>query len=219
MGENHTSSQPALEQEYAQQKLTMIEQQIRPAGVLDEHVLSAMLRVKREQFVPSEFAALAYSDTRIPLPCDQEMLSPVMVGQMLQALEIKPRHRILEIGTGSGYLSACLSLLGHSVHTVEYHEPLHLQAQIHLKDYRNIELHHADALKTKLPMSDIVVVTASCEEIPQAFLNVTNPEGRLLMVIGKNDDPIQRATLVNLCQDHPLPLEIFDAWLPTLIRS
>ena len=197
----------------------MIEQQVRPSNVLDERVLQSMMGVAREKFVPERFSALAYSETRIPLECHQEMIPPSLVGRFLQALDIKPRHRILEIGTGSGYISACLSLLGKKVTSIEYHEPLYNNACANLEAYRNVELLHGNALEAKLPTVDIVIVNASCAAPPERLLHAIGPEGRGLFTIGNLDEPIMAATIVEMKAGNPFHRKELETWLPPLITN
>ncbi|MCA8837044.1 MAG: protein-L-isoaspartate O-methyltransferase [Gammaproteobacteria bacterium] len=202
---------------FIQQRANMIEQQVRPWSVLDDKVLGVMNDIPRENFVPEHFRALAYSETRIPLSCCQEMIPPAVAGRILQALEIKPRHRILEIGTGSGYISACLSRLGNKVTSIEFHEPVFNQARLNLARCTNVDLRCGDALKIDLPEADIVVVNASMAVAPERILNTIGLEGRALIVLGSADDPVMRATVIEMRSGNPLHRQIFDTWLPPLI--
>jgi protein-L-isoaspartate(D-aspartate) O-methyltransferase len=102
----------------------MISQQVRTWEVLDERVLEAMHSVPREVFVPAAWRSLAFADCALPLPCGKHMLTPMLVGRIMQALEVHPGGQVLEIGTGSGYLSACLAAMGASVHSMELHAEL-----------------------------------------------------------------------------------------------
>src|SRR5579862_3234643 len=102
----------------------MIEQQVRAWDVLDERILRTLHVVPRERFVPEGWRELAFADTEIPLPCGKRMLRPMLVGKLLQALSTQPGEQVLEIGTGSGYVSACLAQLGAKVRSLELHEEL-----------------------------------------------------------------------------------------------
>ena len=102
-----------------QARFNMIEQQIRPWDVLDQRVLDVMNSIPREQFVPENCRSLAFADTSIPLGHDQVMMPPKLEGRLLQALAIKPDDSVLEIGTGSGYLTACLASLGKQVTSID----------------------------------------------------------------------------------------------------
>jgi protein-L-isoaspartate(D-aspartate) O-methyltransferase len=111
----------------------MIAQQVRTWEVLDGRVLEAMHSVPRELFVPAPWRSLAYADCALPLACGKHMLTPMLAGRILQALEIQPGDQALEIGTGSGYLTACLAALGASVQSLELHAELADQARSNLR--------------------------------------------------------------------------------------
>ena len=100
-------------------RFNMIEQQIRPWDVLDDQVLETLTNTPREDFVPERYRALAFSDISVPLPHDQVMMPPKLEGRLLQSLLLEPTDSVLEIGTGSGYLTACLAKLAGSVHSVD----------------------------------------------------------------------------------------------------
>ena len=102
-----------------QARYNMIEQQIRPWDVLDDQVLGVLSVTPREDFVPPQYSALAFSDISIPIGNDQYMMPPKLEGKLLQSLAIRPTDSILEIGTGSAYLTACLARIGQSVHSVD----------------------------------------------------------------------------------------------------
>src|SRR5579862_1180675 len=111
----------------------MIEQQVRAWDVLDERILRALRVVPRERFVPERWRELAFADTEIPLPCSKRMLRPMLVGRILQALGVQSGEQVLEIGTGSGYVSACLAQLGGRVHSLELHDELVAAARANLR--------------------------------------------------------------------------------------
>src|SRR5580765_6313964 len=115
-------SKPMLNSEAESEQ--MISQQVRAWEVLDRRVLDAMHSIAREPFVPAPWRSLAYADCALPLACGKHMLTPMLAGRMLQALEIQPGDQALEIGTGSGYLTACLAALGATVQSLELHEEL-----------------------------------------------------------------------------------------------
>ena len=113
-------------------RLNMIEQQIRPWNVINDDVLAVMQQVPREFFVPENYHDLAFADIEIPLIGEQKMMAPKIEAHMLQALDIKPGERVLEIGTGSGYITACLAWLSGDVTSFEIHPELAETAKKHL---------------------------------------------------------------------------------------
>lgn len=179
-------------------RFNMIEQQIRTWEVLDNRVLEVMQKIPREMFVPDNYQQLAFADIEIPLPAGQTMLAPKVVGRILQALDINPDDRILEIGTGSGYLTACLSQLGNAVISVEINEEIHRLAQRNLDklDINNVTLKVGDAADgwTQDASFDVIVVTASLPFCNNCFGNMLQNSGRLFVVIGK--EPTMDAKLV-----------------------
>src|SRR5258706_4835404 len=124
----------------------MISQQVRTWDVLDTRTLTALRQVQRERFVPAAWRSLAYADCALPLAFGKHMLTPMLAGRILQALDVKPGDQVLEIGTGSGYLSACLAALGGSVQTLELHGALATAARSNLRaaGFEGIEVTTAD---------------------------------------------------------------------------
>ena len=174
----------------------MVEQQIRTWDVFDADVLAAFQQVPKDRFVPESCTDVAYADTEIPLPHDQCMLRPNIVGRMLQAVDIKPTDDVLEIGTGTGYLTACLSTLASKVVSVDIFPEFVESAKARLDDMglENVDVACMDALR-ELPdgQFDVVVATGSVPERNDRFVGLLKPGGRLFLVIGKS--PLMRATL------------------------
>ncbi len=131
-------------------RFNMIEQQVRTWDVLDQRVLDTMSTIPREAFVPERYAALAFADTHVPLGQGQVMMDPKLEGRLLQALDIKPGDTVLEVGTGSGYLTACLASLGRQVTSIDIiSEFTHAAAaKLAAHDYQNVHLETGDALAT-----------------------------------------------------------------------
>lgn len=183
---------------YEQARFNMIEQQIRPWEVLDMQVLELMGSMPREVFVPSPFQGLAYADIEIPLGNDQSMMFPKIEGRLLQALSIQPNDRVLEIGTGSGYLTACLANLAIQVISLEIDQELLTHAEACLKEQHvtNVELRCEDGLsgETEGGPFDVIAVTGSLPMIPDALLRQLNVGGRLFAVVG--EAPAMEGTLV-----------------------
>jgi protein-L-isoaspartate(D-aspartate) O-methyltransferase len=176
----------------------MVEQQVRTWDVLDDRILDAMRAVPREQFVPSAWRSLAYADCELPLPCGKRMLRPMIVGRILQALEVQPAERVLEIGTGSGYLTACLAQLGARVRSLELHEPIASQARENLGTLgasAPVEVITADAMTlAEQSAYDVLVLTASLPLYVPQFQQALRPGGRMFVVIGAHEP--QQACLV-----------------------
>lgn len=177
----------------------MLGQQIRAWEVLDERVLEVLGAVPRERFVPEAFRELAFADTEIPLGHEQSMMAPKVEGRMLQALDIKPIDRILEVGTGSGYITACLSRLGAHVTSVDIHGEFVEAAAQKLSEHgvSNVELETADAMTmSSSPAFDVVAVTGSVPELDEHFVRMLRPQGRLFIVVGRA--PAMEAQLVTM---------------------
>lgn len=171
-------------------RFNMVEQQIRPWDVLDPRVLQVLETIHREDFVPVRYRKLAFADLEIPLSHGQCMMRPKIEGRMLQALELKEDETVLEIGTGSGFISACLSMLARHVVSVDCHQDLLSEADMRLADHGsdNVELFHGDVMRGWQPelAHDVVVVTGSVPSIPEVFRGWVNPGGRLFVVTGES---------------------------------
>ncbi|HFE48045.1 MAG TPA: protein-L-isoaspartate O-methyltransferase [Chromatiaceae bacterium] len=169
-------------------RFNMVEQQVRPWEVLDDRVLNLLLELPRELFVPAAYRGLAYADTAIPLGHGHAMLEPRLVGRMVQALDIVPGDRILEIGTGSGYVTACLARLGEHVLSWEIHEDLAEQARANLRaaEVSNIEVHTGDGLNSAIDEGpfDALIVTGSCPTYPEHLEALIKTGGRMMVVVG-----------------------------------
>ena len=176
----------------------MIEQQIRPWDVLDERVLDVFREMPRDRFMPETYRALAYSDVEIPIGHGERTMKPVVEGRLLQALELTGNERVLEIGTGSGFIAACLSRLAQSVVSVERHADLSAQAGQRLNDagVDNVQLVVADALAGFDPGArfDAIAVTGAVDVVPSQCLDWLAPGGRLFVVRGRS--PVMEAVLV-----------------------
>ncbi len=200
-------------------RFNMVEQQIRPWEVLDGRVLELLETIQREDFVPVRYRKLAFADIDIPLDCGQVMMRPKIEARMLQALDIQPDETVLEIGTGSGFVTACLANLAKHVVSVEIHEALHREAAAKLADkgVRNVELFVGDAMGGWQPEQahDVVVVTGSVPEVPEAFLGWVNPGGRLFVVRGQS--PAMEALLMTRVGVTEWTVEsLFETDLPAL---
>jgi protein-L-isoaspartate(D-aspartate) O-methyltransferase len=165
----------------------MVEQQVRAWSVLDLKVLEVMDHVAREQFVPAAFRDVAYADMRVPLGHGQSMLAPKVEGRILQALEVQPQDRVLEVGTGSGYFAACLAQLGGSVRSIEIVQELADTARANLERYgaRSVTVECADAMTLDQEAAyDVVAVTGSLPIYDTRFERALAEGGRLFVTVG-----------------------------------
>lgn len=185
-----------------QARFNMLQQQIRPWDVVDDRVIGVMQEIPREHFVPNNYQQLAFSDTEIPLGHDQYMMEPKIEARMLQALAIKSSDRILEIGTGSGFVTACLASLGAKVVSVDIHSDFVESAREKLAalSISNVDLHTADAVQDAIPGSpfDVIAITASLPEPTDRFAHMLEPGGRLFSIVGDGEMmDVQLVTRVN----------------------
>jgi protein-L-isoaspartate(D-aspartate) O-methyltransferase len=178
--------------EYAALRREMIETQIRKRGVSSPRVLEAMAALPRHEFVSEQFRAEAYADKPLPIGEGQTISQPFMVAAMTEALELNGDEHVLEIGAGSGYQSAVLSLLARDVITVESRTPLALAAQERLTrlGYANVHVHNGDG-SAGFPEAapyDAILVTAGAPEIPAVFVDQLREGGRLVIPIGDQEN-------------------------------
>ncbi len=175
----------------------MVKQQARAWDVLDQNVLAVLSDVPRERFVPAGFESLAFADTEIPIGHDQKMMTPTIEGRVLQALRLTGGERVLEIGTGSGFLTACLAQLSEHVTSIDIHDDFLAAAQTCLSDsgFDNVDLVGMDGTQ-ELPQGpfDAIAVTGSIQTFDQRLVDALTVGGKLFVVIG--DAPAMHATLV-----------------------
>jgi protein-L-isoaspartate(D-aspartate) O-methyltransferase len=181
-------------------RFNMIEQQIRPWEVLDPAVLGLLATVRREDFVPPAYQAMAFVDTQVPLPGGRCMLEPRVEARLLQELQVQRHEKVLEIGTGSGFMAALLGHRAQQVITLEWDARLAAAAADNLKraDLTNVAVRTVGAsecargLPAEAPF-DAILLSGSVAEVPRALLEQLKPGGRLLAIVG--DEPIMRARL------------------------
>jgi len=176
----------------------MIDQQVRAWTVLDPDVLEVLAATPREQFVPGDYRSLAFADTEIPLGHGEAMMTPTVEGRVLQALALEPGDRVLEIGTGSGYLTACLATLARSVTSIDIHDDFVRSAarKLAAAGIDNVVLRTMDAMH-ELPEGrfDAIAVTGSIAIFDTRFVDVLDPGGRMFVVVGS--PPVMDARLVH----------------------
>ena len=200
-------------------RFNMIAQQIRPWDVNDDRVLDVMQSLPRENFVPEAYAGLAYADIEIPLGSGEVMLSPKIEARMMQALDIKPTDHILEIGTGSGYLTACLAKLGNFVVSYDQHGAMTAIARENLDQLgiKNIRLETGNIFTTKLPAQsfDVIAITGSLPAYNKELQGLLKNGGRMFSILGA--DPVMEAMLfVQVDQDHLSHQSLFETSVPAL---
>lgn len=190
---------------FEQARFNMIEQQIRPWNVLDTEVLELLSAVKREDFVPPAHKALAFADMELPLRPGEEalrlgqcMLAPKVEARMLQDLAIAPTEKVLEIGTGSGYMAALLAQRAQRVISLEIEPELVTLARANLQKagILNAEVRQGDGAKG-VPVEgpfDVIVLSGSVAEVPHKLLEHLKRGGRLMAIVG--EAPVMRATLI-----------------------
>ncbi len=205
-------------------RFNMIEQQIRPWEVLDRRVLDTMLEVPREVYVPDAYRGLAFADIEIPIGHGEHMMAPKIEARMLQALAIQPTDQVLEIGTGSGFVTACLARLGARVTSVDIHADMIDQARARLEgeNVTNVELHHQDALAGPLPNApfDVIAVTGSLplRENAREFEQQLTIGGRLFVVTGES--PVMEALLITRIGENEFRVEsLFETDLAGLANA
>jgi protein-L-isoaspartate(D-aspartate) O-methyltransferase len=170
----------------------MVERQLRKRGIRDERVLAAMLAVPRHEFVAPELAGEAYGDRPLPIGQSQTISQPFMVAAMAEALGLSGGERVLEIGAGSGYQAAVLSLLASEVHTVELHEDLASEAAERLRrlGYANVHVHVGDGTLgwPEAGPFDAIIVTAAAPDVPPPLMAQLAEGGRLIIPVGNADE-------------------------------
>ena len=205
-----------------QARFNMIEQQIRPWDVPDQTVLDLISQTPREKFVPEEYQHLAFSDTNIPVGHGQTMMSPKVEARMLQALKIQPHEQVLEIGTGSGYVTALLAQLAESVTSEEYYTDLSAQAAQRLKamSFENVELVVTDSLKNRQFFNryNVIVMTGSLPTFDTIFQEQLKIGGRLFVIVGES--PVMETRLITRVSEREWQEEsLFETDLPSLIGA
>jgi len=202
-------------------RFNMVEQQIRPWDVLDANVLDLLKKVKREHFVPADKQSLAFMDVEIPLGHGVAMWSPKLEARAVQALKLKPTDRVLEVGTGSGYLTALMSRMVQHVTSVELVQELSDRAA------RSLAAHHYDNITLEVGDAssgwgsekyDAIVLTGSVPMPPESFYQMLNVGGRLFAIVG--DAPAMQAKLVTCVSPGIFETTtLFETSVPLLVNA
>ncbi len=212
--------------DFEKARFLMVEQQIRTWEVLDQGVLDLLFAVKREDFVPIAYRSLAFVDMEIPLDHQQTMMAPKLEARILQEVAPKSNERVLEIGTGSGYLTALLAKQAESVTSIDIFENFSLAAAATLARIGviNVHLKTGDAAESAVSILasretfDVIVLAGSVPMLPKAYLDMLNLNGRLFAVVG--DAPAMKATLFTNTGDTAFTADdLFETVLTPLINA
>jgi protein-L-isoaspartate(D-aspartate) O-methyltransferase len=205
--------------EFEQARVNMVESQVRTWEVLDQSVLDLLLVVRREEFVPGKYRAVAFADMEIPLGHGEVMLAPKLEARMVQELGIRKTDKVLEVGTGSGYVTALCAKLGGQVVSAERIPEFSQSAARKLAGHgiRNVQLVVGEAAEG-WPSSgpyDAILLTGSLPFLPDSLRNQLSPGGRLLAVVG--DPPVMTAMLVTRISEHAFnSVGLFETSIPPL---
>ena len=202
-------------------RLQMVNQQVRGWNVYDEDVLEMLRELPREHFVPDAFTSLAFADIALPIGHGEYMMTPTIEGRLLQALGLDGDENVLEIGTGSGFMTACLARLAAHVTSVEIHADFIESAAGKLADEKidNVELRQMDAMQ-ELPEGqfDAIAVTGSIQSFDPRFVEALSPQGRLFVVVG--DGPTMHAKLIERTEEHDWQtVSLFETELAPLVHG
>jgi protein-L-isoaspartate(D-aspartate) O-methyltransferase len=205
--------------DFERARANMIEQQIRPAGVLDARVLDVLYEVRREDFVPDAYRNLAFADMEIPLGFGASMLAPKLEARIVQEVSAQPDDVVLEVGTGSGYTTALFARLAKHVYSVEIVPELSRAAAAKFAAHgiTNVTLEIGDAASgwNKHAPYDVIAVSNSLPVLPPSFLDGLAPGGRMFAVVG--DGPAMKATLIaKLTKDSHRTMHLFETRIPPL---
>lgn len=200
----------------------MVEQQVRAWDVLDMRVLGVIENLPRERFVPERFQELAFADTAIPLAHEQVMMTPKVEGRLIQALNPQPGERALEIGTGSGFLTACLARMGAEVLSLDIFPDFTEQAAATLKSLgiRKVKFDTQDGTRPELGKKrfDVIAVTGSLPVYVDNYAQSLSIGGRLFVIVGES--PVMEALLITRVSDTGWSRKsLFETDLPALINA
>ena len=179
---------PSAPSDFAVEHERMVQQQLRTRGIKDERVLAALAKVPREEFVPQDSRAASYEDGPLPIGYDQTISQPYIVAFMTEKLQPKPDHRVLEVGTGSGYQAAVLAELVADVYTIEIVEPLAKNAEATLQrlGYKNVHVKVGDGYRgwPEHAPFDAITVTCAPDHVPHPLIEQLKEGGRMIIPVG-----------------------------------
>lgn len=191
---NCSDKQDSEDDKYSGQRKTMVEKQIKNRGISNKKVLDAMMNVPRHKFVPEEYKRYSYDDRPLPIGYNQTISQPYIVAYMTEILNPDLSKKILEIGTGSGYQAAILSLLYKDVYTIEIIEALGEKATkaFHEAGYKNIKVKIGDGYKGWIENSpyDAIIVTCAPTDIPQPLVEQLAEGGKMIIPVGEYSDQV-----------------------------
>ena len=202
-------------------RLQMVNQQVRGWNVYDERVLAMLREMPREHFVSDGFESLAFADLAIPLGHGEHMMTPTIEGRVLQALGLRGGETVLEIGTGSAFMTACLAKLSAQVTSVDIYDDFIESARrkLEAEGIENVKLMQMDATQ-ELPAGefDAIAVTGSIQAFDPRYVEALAPNGRLFMVVG--EAPVMEAKLIERTNDHDWhTISLFETDLPPLVHG
>ncbi|CAB1274433.1 protein-L-isoaspartate O-methyltransferase family protein [Candidatus Nitrosacidococcus tergens] len=200
-----------------QARLNMVQQQVRTWDVFEQRTLDRLLEVPRENFVPPVFKNLAYADTQIPIGHGQIMLSPNFEGRLLQSLNLQKTDSVLEVGTGTGYLTVILAGLVNSVTSVDIYPDLQRLGENYPS---NISLQTKDVANGWVQEGgfNVIIISGALAILPKSFLQALHINGRLFAILGQG--AVMKATLITRTESEKWTYEeLFETSLPFLINS
>jgi len=203
-----------------QARYFMVEQQIRPWDVLDPKILDLLMETPRHKFVPKNYENLAYTDIELPISETSKMMAPKVEAKLLQALAIQPNEKVLEIGTGSGFVTALMAQLAKEVTTIEISTEIQKQAMQRLAAFDNINFKTGDASQNwdDNQYYDAILLTGSVDSLPESFKEKLSLGGRLAVVLG--DAPAMIAKLITRVSDNEWSEEaLFETELERLVNA
>ena len=203
--------------DFQQARFAMVEQQVRPWDVLDPRVLETLMTVRREDFVPTRHRKLAFADLPLPLEHGEVMMKPVVEGRLLQALALAPSDEVLEVGTGSGFITACLANLAREVTSIDRHADFveRTRARLVAEGVTNVRLETADVFAWEPGRQfDAICITGAVATHPERFAGRLRPGGRLFVIHGQS--PVQEAILITRDGDGFLRESLFETDVPYL---